>query len=276
MSFRNVKEIIQDNKKGASELFFEAGESIISLNPDEAEKYAIELVQGRRSMSPLVNLANETFKAIERGNHRQSIKNYLLDVEQSKRKVIDEALEIVSEFNNIGTLSYSSTAIEVLRKSQNVSVLESRPLLEGRKTAEKLCNEGLDVIFYPDPAVYDMILEIDALLVGCDSLSNEAFTNKTGTYTAVLVCQNLKKPVYVVSDSSKILPKDIPLHFEEHHDPKEVWETELDITIHNKYFEKIPWMDHIEVITENGVIEKNEKIQSEMVSEKLLKHYPME
>ncbi len=276
MSFRGVEEIIRDNKKGAFELLFETGESIISLNPDEAKKYAIELVQGRCSMSPLVNLANETFKAIKKGNHRESIKDYLLDVEQSKRKVINKAQDIVSEFNNIGTLSYSSTVIEVLRNSQKVSVLESRPLFEGRKTAEKLCNEGVDVNFYPDPAICDMVFKIDALLVGCDSISNEAFTNKTGTHAAVIVCQHLKKPVYVVSDSSKILPKGIPLHFEEHHDPKEVWETELDITIHNKYFEKIPWMDHIKLITENGIIEKKEKIQREGVSEKLLKHYPME
>jgi len=276
MTFRSAEEIIRDNKKGASELLFEAGKSIISINPDEAEKYAIELVHGRCSMSPLVNLANKTFKAVKKGTHRKSINNYLLDVEQSKRKVIEKAQGIVSEFNRIGTLSYSSTVIEVLSNSQKVSVLESRPLLEGRKTSEILHNKGVNVNFYPDSAVYDMIHGVDVIIVGCDSLSNEAFINKTGTYTAALVCQHLKKPVYVVSDSSKILPKGIHIHIEEQQDPKEVWKTELDINIHNKYFEKIPWMDHINLITEDGTIKNKEKIQSERVSQKLRKHYPTE
>ncbi|MFO7791531.1 MAG: hypothetical protein R6W73_00930 [Candidatus Saliniplasma sp.] len=274
MKFRAAEDIVQDTEKGASELFFEAGESIIQLNGEAAEEYAVELVQNRYSMSPLVNLANRTFEAVEEGKHRENIRDYLLEVERSKKRAVKNALDLLSSFTHVGTLSYSSTVIDVLKDIEEVSVLESRPLFEGRKTAEILHGKGVEVDFYPDSAVHDMLLDVDAFLVGSDSLSEEGFTNKTGTSTAAIVCLYLKKPVYVVSDISKVLPKGIPLHFEEQHDPKEVWETDLDVTIHNDYFEKISWIDNITLITGDGIIENKKKIQSERVSENLMKYHP--
>lgn len=274
MNFRSAEDIVKDTEKGASELFFQAGESIVQLDEDEAEDYAIELVQKRHTMSPLVNLADMTFRSVAKDNHPAIIKDYLSKVQRSKQTAVKNAVDQLNSYQAIGTLSYSSTVIEVLSRLEKVSVLESRPLFEGRKTAEKLYSEGVAVDFYPDSAVHDMLLEIDALLVSCDSLSTEGFTNKIGTGTAAIVSLYLSKPVYVVSDISKVLPDGIPHQFEEKQDPKEVWDTSLDITVHNDYFEKVPWLDNITLITGKGIIEKEEKIRNERVSEKLLKYHP--
>ncbi len=245
MRFRSAKEIVEDNEKGASELFFDAGHSIIQLNGEDAKEYAIELIKNRHSMVSLLNLADKTFKAVEEGGHRKKIRDYLSEVKDSKKRVVEIAVEMLSSFDKIGTLSYSSTVLEVLKDFKNVSVLESRPLFEGRKTAKQLFEEGLDVDLYPDNSVFDLVQNVDAILLGCDSLSSEGFTNKTGTYTLVIVCKYLDVSVYVISDRSKVIPKEVPLPEGEKHDPKEVWKTNFDIKVHNDYFEKVPWMDHI-------------------------------
>jgi len=255
MQFISAKEIVEDTQKGASQLFFEAGQSIIQLNAEEAKEYAVELIENRYSMSSLVNLADRTFSAVEEGDHKEKIRDYLSDVKKSKERVVDIAVEKLSSFERIGTLSYSSTVIEVLKNFEKVSVLESGPMCEGRTTAKELFEEGVDVDLYPDSSVYDFVKDVDAVLLGCDSLSGEGFTNKTGTYTLAIVCGYLDIPVYVVSDRSKFVPAEIPLPEGEEHDPKEVWDTDLDITIHNDYFEKIPWMDHIHPITDVSITE---------------------
>ncbi|MFW5904145.1 MAG: hypothetical protein ACOCTK_01625 [Candidatus Saliniplasma sp.] len=271
MQFRTAKEIVEDTSKGASELFFEAGTSILQLDRNEAEQYAIRLVKNRYSMAPLVNLANVTFNALDKEDHKDFIDRYISRVRRSKKDVLKKAREELDHFEKIGTLSYSSTVLKILSDKQDVSVLESRPLLEGRKTAEILSHEGVHVEFYPDNALFDMISEVDVFVTGCDSLSVDHFTNKTGTHTAVIVCEHLSKPVYLVSDISKVLPKGIPSNHDEKHDPEEVWDTDINVNIHNTYFEKIPFYDHITLVNSEEIKRKD---QYERVSDQVLKYHP--
>ncbi|MFW6041080.1 MAG: hypothetical protein ACOC85_04515 [Thermoplasmatota archaeon] len=179
-------------------------------------------------------------------------------------------------YKNILIISYSSTVVSTIKDFKKVLVLESRPLMEGRKTARILSNKGVDVEYYIDAGMSKALEKADAVLVGADAVSREGFLNKIGTKPLFYTAKTFDIPFYVVCDLSKILPPSLPIITEEPHPSEEVWsmEPDSDIKAINQYFEMTPW-DSAKLITELGLIKDiNKKIKELKVSEKVLKSYP--
>ncbi len=172
----------------------------------------------------------------------------------NRRKASENVSDLISG-KHILTMSYSSTVKLSLKGSSKVSILESRPLMEGRKLAAELIESGVKIRYWCDSALLCAQKEVDAALVGADAFSEDFFVNKVGTNPLALCCHEYDVPLYVVSDSTKYLPKEIPLNYEEEHDPSEVWErAPPGIDVNNPYFEKIPWNDAV-LVTEMGINE---------------------
>lgn len=275
--FREASEIVEDTEKGAAELALDVGYSILQSDEEQVETYLKGIIEKRYSMTPLLNLANNVFLTIERDEDLyESIKSNLIYLENSSKKASKKMNKILGgpEYSNICTLSYSSTVIRSLYDIYAVHVMESRPLMEGRKTAERLVEKGVKTHVWTDASMSKALYNSDAVVLGADSVTVRGFINKIGSYPLTLSAMEKGMPVYVVCDTSKLLPRGLPISHSELHDENEVWETNLPIKIHNDYFELTPWMD-VKLVTENGLEEVNDELFDKQLSDKLLRYHPM-
>ncbi|MFX1600091.1 MAG: hypothetical protein ACFFB6_05790, partial [Promethearchaeota archaeon] len=154
-----LRELVEDNTSGATEFIDKALEIIriqLELTTDQYKDIKEEIIyiskqiiNSRPSMAPLINTIGYLIHDLENINKKileKRLNNFNLD-----RKKRDESFERI--FNTflkrkkkfplkIMLISYSSTIINLLLKNKEfnieIFVLESRPLLEGRKTAEIL------------------------------------------------------------------------------------------------------------------------------------------
>jgi len=145
-------------------------------------------------------------------------------------------------------ISYSSTIFNLLLKNKeknlNIYVLESRPLLEGRRVAEKL-SYYFQTNLIIDAAIGKFINQIDLVLIGIDSVLREvSIINKIGTYPLALLAKSNKIDVYAVGDSFKYnlrsqYGQEIII---EKKPSQEIYnkKTNNNLRIHNYYFEVTP------------------------------------
>lgn len=279
MAFRDADDIIEDTEKGASELASDAAGSLVRLKEKEAREYLLDVLDKRYSMAPLVNLINDVFLAMgEGGDWKGVAQEYRERLKDAKKEVVEEAVAYLEErgYSDLLTLSYSSTVVNVLKDAaESVTVLESRPLLEGRKTAQ-LLSDRADVELWVDAGMDKALCEVEAVVVGADSIGKSGFVNKLGTRPIFVNAREREVPRIVVCDSSKFLPAEIPLSTEEQHPAQDVWDVDK-VKVHNDYFEYTPFDGSI-VITEEGAMSEKEidkRLEGKEVSPFLLKHHPL-
>lgn len=275
MSYREASEIVEDTEKGAAELVEDAAEGISELSEEEINNYLIRVLQGRYLMTPLVNLVNEIFLTIEMGGDPfEAADKFSSNIRSNKKKAAENAVDLLNGYDHLITLSYSSTVMDVLKETEKVTVLESRPVMEGRRTALRLSKEGVKVRYWVDAGMVKALKDAEVVLVGADAVNENGFVNKIGTAPLALAARDEGKPFYVVSDTSKILPQGLPICTGEEHPSDEVWKPSADVEVKNDYFEFTEW-SHCRLITENGEVEDIGKLTKKEVSDKLLKYHPM-
>ena len=114
---------------------------------------------------------------------------------------------------NAGSLACSSwgTALGVIRsavisgKQVKVIASETRPLLQGaRLTAWELLHDGIDVTVITDSTAAHLMRtgKIDAVIVGADRITCDAFFNKIGTYMHAVCAHHHNIPFYVAAPLS--------------------------------------------------------------------------
>lgn len=114
---------------------------------------------------------------------------------------------------------------------------ETRPLYQGRKTAEELAKSGIRVTSFVDSAVLEAIRGADVILLGADAILKDGVINKVGSATIAELAGNHSKPVYVVADSWKFSPKNVKI---EERDFQEVWkDAPKSVKVRNPAFEKV-------------------------------------
>jgi len=280
MPSRTAEEIISDSEKGASELLEDVFESIRGMEKGNMIKFLETLVKKKYSMTPLVNLSNRIFLSVEQKDDIEIETNELEEKFYSwKNEAAREMKRLLEreKKEKILTLSRSSTVLESLAEVEKVVVLESRPLKEGRVTAKVLNEKGVDVDYWVDAGMCKAIEEIDCAVIGADTISMDGFLNKLGSRALAIVSENFRKDFFIVSDSSKILPRGIPTLEQETHPPKEVWDTGSSIEVKNDYFE-LTKLKRATFITEEGI--RNSKdikkiAEGKRVSERLLDIHPL-
>lgn len=280
MNYRSAEEIINDTQKGAAELMKDAAETILELDVSKGKEFMIKIVKKRYSMTPLINLANVFFLSIENDeNSTKAVENYMKDIEKSKNNTIRKMKSIIEKkgYDHVSTLSYSSTVISSLEDVREMTVFESRPLNEGRKTAKILNSKGVDVNYWIDAGMMKGIKGCDAVISGADTISDEGFLNKLGSYPLVLAAKERDIPVHVVCDHSKILPNDLKMSEGESHISTEVWGYKNGMKVYNEYFECVP-MKYVSFVTGKNQFEGEEiktLIERKKVSGLLKNSYPL-
>jgi ribose 1,5-bisphosphate isomerase len=162
----------------------------------------------------------------------------------------------------IYTHCHSSTVTSIIKEAhfQGKNILvhntETRPRLQGRKTAKELANYKIPVKHYVDSGAKLAMENADLILFGMDAITDKYLYNKIGTEMFCEIATKRKIPIYFCTDSWKYDPKP---HFGKHEkieqrNPKEVWQNApKSIKIFNPAFEEIPVKYATGIISELGI-----------------------
>lgn len=168
-----------------------------------------------------------------------------------------------------GTLmihSLSGTVMEVLTACsttiEQVIVLEGRPRYEGRGVAIALQKADIAATLITEAQADIFLPQCRAVIVGADSvLANGDILNKAGTALLAWAAHGHGVPLYVLCETLKIATYTWQgdLAQLEEKEAEEVWDHPTGgITIHNFYFDHTPARLVTKLITERGILSKQD------------------
>jgi len=288
-----LRELVEDNTSGATEFIDKALEIIriqLELTNDQYRNIKEEIISlskqiinTRPSMATLINTIGYFIHDLENIN-KKILSKRLNRFNFDRQKRIESLESVFHTFLKRNTkfplkimlISYSSTIINLLLKNKEfnieIFVLESRPLLEGRKTAEIL-SEYFKTHLIIDAGMGKFIDQIDLILIGIDSiLKDGSIINKIGTYPLAVLANVENINVYAVADSYKY---NLRSHFDqpimiEAKSTTEIYNKEIKnefLEVHNYYFDITGSKYITGIISNYGILsiqEFLEKVQQDL------------
>ncbi len=229
-----------------SKEFKEMADFLQDLRPTQVITYnLIEYVKYKKTIS--------AFNKVERflENTYPNIAKYFLEVIEGNEIII--------------THCHSSEEIYAIKKAYElgydfeVYVTETRPKMQGIKSAKELAETGIKVKYIVDDAAGFFMEEVDALVVGIDAITKQGIWNKIGTYMMALAAKHHAKDVIFVGDIAKIDLREKT--YVEMRNPNEIIPAyqlnHSNIEILNPAFDLTPWHLIDVVVTGVGIIKDN-------------------
>lgn len=283
---QRIYEIIADNRLGSKEILNFTMEAIIdfmrenqNVRPGFLIEKMNELFREQSNFTVLFHFINKLFLEISKekgtikfdnvsvGRIENFIKKYQHYWKNSEKAIAESLMKHVDVQRRTILLHSNSSSIHAVFKyfakkgiHARIFQTQSAPANEGENQATFLMNAGHDVTVITEAAVNRNIEEIDLAIMGSDGVYNDFFVNKTGSMDIALLFQFYQKPVYIVSDSRKVInderiPGSVREKFwnEPNRTASEIWENApKNIRIRNHYFEKIPNSLVSSFVTERG------------------------
>ncbi len=195
---------------------------------------------------------------------RQSSSKFLRDLEATKERIAEIGSRRIQSSSRILTHCHSSTVTYLFERAKKegkqfeVICTETRPLFQGRITAQELLNLGVKTTMIVDSAVRFFMNKVDLVMVGADAITSEGnIINKIGTSLVALAANEARTPFYVVSELLKFDPSTIHGEYEkiEERNRNEIWSNAPSkIEIRNPAFD-ITRRNFIHgIICEEGII----------------------
>ncbi len=294
-----VNRIRQLEMKGARNVAIAALEALKLLSEKTSAKsrqeFLKELTKGKnllfssRPTEPLMrNAVNWVLNSVSSSQKKQvldlvksvssSAHEFLSNLEQSREQIAEIGAKRIRENMVILTHCHSSTVTRMLRKAKldgkNFEVIctETRPVLQGRITAEEMLELGVKTTLIVDSAARSMMNKVDVIFVGADAITSEGnIVNKIGTATIAVLANEARVPLYVVSELLKFDPATLCGQYEEleERDRGEVWEDAPEkLVICNPAFEVVRSSLIHGLICEEGII------PPETITETMKRKYP--
>jgi ribose 1,5-bisphosphate isomerase len=193
-----------------------------------------------------------------------SSSRFLKDLEVSKERIAEIGAKRIRDGMVVFTHCHSSTVTHILRKAKEqgkkfeVICTETRPVFQGRITAQELLSLDIKTTFIVDSAARSFMRNVDLVIVGADAITAEGnVINKIGTGTIALLAQEARKPFYVVAELLKFDPATVCGDYAqiEERSPNEVWKNPPEkLVICNPAFD-VTKRDFIHgVVCEEGII----------------------
>jgi len=239
----------------------------------ELQDLAVNSIEDCKAV--LEKRANEV-KMIINENENKFIQNGIKLIKSSEKKF--RQTHILTHCHSSGVRNVLKMANDEGAKIR-VFNTETRPVFQGRITAQKMIDSGIDVTMIIDSAAPFVVsgksgreFDIDMVLFGSDAITiNGAAINKIGSYGISLSAHHENIPLYIVTSLLKakrgvynIL--DIPL---EMRPCQEVWpEAPKELKILNFAFDIVPPEFITGFITEFGILKPAE------IKDVLEKNYP--
>ncbi len=156
-------------------------------------------------------------------------------------------------FTHCHSTNVSKALIYAKRKGKNFQVYntETRPLFQGRITAQELSKSGIKVTTFIDSAAHEAIKKCNLILLGADAILKSEVINKIGSDLIAEIAFMHKVPLFIVADSWKFSPKNVKIEERDFH---EVWSNApKNVKIKNPAFEKIIPKYIKAIISEQGI-----------------------
>ena len=275
-----IRELHLDKTSGASELIEIALEIIKtqldSIKNDELDiedvilKLSRELLKVRPSMAPIINTIGYFLHDLKSYTKKDLLERYINFPQMRERRtnaLLSHFHSFLDNYEgkrlNVMLISYSTTILKCLKGVENNDltfyILEARPLLEGRRTAELLASD-FETHLIIDSSMGKFIDSIDIILIGIDSILRDgSIVNKIGSHPLACIAANNNKEVYAVGDSYKynlkshfgkeIIVEDKPIY--------EVYSKKIkkeSFQVHNYYFDITPSKYLNGIISDLGVL----------------------
>jgi len=217
-------------------------------------------------MSPLLRLANELALAADESAPsrylERSLSGFSYTLRTGPARIARHFLLALGKGKPkvILTYSYSSTVLQAIVAAQSriwqVICSEGRPALAGRKTVQQILRRrrGIGVCLTTDAALHMFTAYSHALVVGADSLAETGFINKAGTGALIAHAAQIGRPIWVLADTSKLLPRAIDaIRSDRYGSDSEIWAAApRRLSILNPYFETTRYQPGVGILTEKG------------------------
>ncbi|KAL0881542.1 hypothetical protein ABMA27_001381 [Loxostege sticticalis] len=145
---------------------------------------------------------------------------------EARGKVAKQAIPFISDGCKILTHSRSRVVLQAMleaskaNKRFQVYVTMSSPDNSGELMHKQLVAAGIDATLILDSAIGYIMEQVDLVMIGAEGVTESGgIINKIGTYGLGIAALELKKPVYVLTESfkfSRIYPlnqRDVPIEF---------------------------------------------------------------
>lgn len=261
IKYSNWEEFIQDINRIGMQLATLRNNEPLAKN---AVKYIHYMIKTRYMDADTANKRREAFMTVAN--------EFLEIISYSKKEILKHGRAHLYGLRNVFTHCHSSTTerliVDLSRGIDDFKVVctETRPRYQGRITATKLLQEGLDTTMIVDSAAEAYIIgrglfPVDAVFLGADQISlNGDFINKVGSWGIALAAYYANVPVYIVTPFLKV---DADTAYKpiiiERRDSEELWpEHPAGLNIDNPAFDLIDANLITGYITELGVITAQE------------------
>jgi ribose 1,5-bisphosphate isomerase len=196
---------------------------------------------------------------------------FLKNLENSKEKIAEIGARRIKNDSVLLTHCHSSTITYLLKKAKDegksfeVICTETRPLFQGRITAEDMLKLRVNTTLIVDSAARFFMNEVDFVIVGADAITSQGnVINKIGTSMIALAAHEARTPFYVVSELLKFDPVTMYGDYEkiEERSPNEIWKNPpKNLAIRNPAFD-VTRRDFIHgIICEEGIISPHSIIE---------------
>ena len=204
-------------------------------------------------MAIIINTLAEIYSSLGKLPIEEILQRVSASIREETERSCRNAVEIISSFDSVGTISESSLVIKALSGLDlSIWIPESRPALEGKLAAISLAESGVNVHFTTDYAIGTFIDRIDAFLVGVDCFTSEKFVNKTGTKLLALAARHYNKPFYAIGTKRKYI-HNLPARLKSGI-PSELWGSPPHgVTVESPYLEAVEISLLTGLILEDGI-----------------------
>lgn len=233
----------------------------------ELKKTSVDLAYSRPNEPLAQNAIRFIFSRIENSpdSYRQKIRDYRQLLTQGKEKIISIGHSLIQNGGTYLTHCHSSTVtslfIQAKKKGKEFNVFagETRPLYQGRITAQELADAGIAVTQIVDgatPRILSGIFgKIGGIFIGADVLAKNGFVNKIGSLPLAITAELYSIPLFSVSSLLKYDPQEFSNSAVELRPETEIWPGHPDkVKLYNPSFDFIPYTKQVHIITEAGII----------------------
>jgi ribose 1,5-bisphosphate isomerase len=206
--------------------------------------------------------------------------DFLCLIKQAREEIVAFGQEVIAGKKKIFLHCHSGTVVDILIAGKKAGLdfevfnTETRPLFQGRITAERLLKAGIPVTMVTDSSAGFFLshesgqeYEMDLFLIGADAiLADGSVINKIGSYGMSLAAREASIPFYSAASLLKYHPSsEIEIEYRK---PEEIWANPpKGIKLINYAFDRVPPSLLSGYITEKGVIEPKD------LQKKMFQHY---
>jgi translation initiation factor 2B subunit (eIF-2B alpha/beta/delta family) len=228
---QNLEGLVKDSRLDAQGYLFEISgllaDVIADSVPESSSAYRSWLIQrckrfvsAGRERAAVFRLVNGMLWAIDDAPSVPDLRAralwYLHGYGERRAAVVEELVaggtRELSRYRTIMTYGRDPSLLASLSRAAEhkdapaVMLGEGRPRLEGMTMASELAWAGVEVTLGVDMALFGWLAEVEALVVGAESLSSRGLVYKLGTAALATAAQALEKPVYVMCAQADFMP----------------------------------------------------------------------